>query len=326
MRRLFAASSSPYLLFLHGYRNMASSSIVNGKELGEPERRPLNPSAKGFIISLGKHSAISQGTKDIEKSNTDTMNKFITHCSRNGAEDGRTSSGNVISGYEGVCGTTFGVIDNKADTTGEIVDVTGCELSSGDKESLAAGVPQLIVYPIEDGVPPMEILPNSSHCDGSIYRGTDCWKKEYHIADRNETRWEAMMFSKSTDCNIDSNGICMSHGTCCMLQFFSLRLAKVPADHGLVELYGYIAVRDRLDTFLNYFVNFSRDDPIVVEQGSLIHMAGPKRGIQLIGTNLIEYDMKIKTVMGAQMDLKFKVARDSCIPAEHLLFRRGDRD
>lgn len=175
--------------FLHGYRNMASSSIVNGKELGEPERRPLNPSAKGFIISLGKHSAISQGTKDIEKSNTDTMNKFITHCSRNGAEDGRTSSGNVISGYEGVCGTTFGVIDNKADTTGEIVDVTGCELSSGDKESLAAGVPQLIVYPIEDGVPPMEILPNSSHCDGSIYRGTDCWKKEYHIADRNESKW-----------------------------------------------------------------------------------------------------------------------------------------
>uniref|UniRef100_A0A0E0AUR4 DUF6598 domain-containing protein n=1 Tax=Oryza glumipatula TaxID=40148 RepID=A0A0E0AUR4_9ORYZ len=265
---------------------MASSSIVNGEELGEPERRPLNPSAKGFIISLGKHSAISQGTKDIEKSNTDTMNKFITHCSGNGAEDGRTSSGNVISGYEGDCGTTFGVIDNKADTTGEIVDVTGCELSSGDKESLAAGVPQLIVYPIEDGVPPMEILPNSSHCDGSIYRGTDCWKKEYHIADRNE----------------------------------------IPADHGLVELYGYIAVRDRLDTFLNYFVNFSRDDPIVVEQGSLIHMAGPKRGNQLIGTNLIEYDMKIKTVMGAQMDLKFKVATDSCIPAEHLLFRRGDRD
>uniref|UniRef100_A0A0E0EKY8 Uncharacterized protein n=1 Tax=Oryza meridionalis TaxID=40149 RepID=A0A0E0EKY8_9ORYZ len=88
------------------------------------------------------------------------MNKFITHCSGNGAEDGRTSSGNVISGYE--------------------------------------------------------------------------------------ARWEAMMFSKPTDCNIDSNGICM-------------------------------------------------DDPIVVEQGSLIHMAGPKRGIQLIGTNLIEYDMKIKT-------------------------------
>uniref|UniRef100_A0A0E0QI78 DUF6598 domain-containing protein n=1 Tax=Oryza rufipogon TaxID=4529 RepID=A0A0E0QI78_ORYRU len=184
---------------------MASSNIVNGEELGEPERRPLNPSAKGFIISLGKHSAISQGTKDIEKSNTDTMNKFITHCSGNGAEDGRTSSGNVISGYEGVCGTTFGVIDNKADTTGEIVDVTGCELSSGDKRELGC-----------------------------------------------RARWEAMMFSKPTDCNIDSNGICM-------------------------------------------------DDPIVVEQactfihGSLIHMAGPKRGIQLIGTNLIEYDMKIKT-------------------------------
>ncbi|EAY97471.1 hypothetical protein OsI_19401 [Oryza sativa Indica Group] len=146
---------------------MASSSIVNGD-------------------SSGKHSAISQRTKNIEKNNTDTTNKFITHCSGNGAEDGRTSSGNVISGYEGACRTTFGVIDSKADTTGEIVDVTGCERSSGDKESLAAGVPELIVYPIEDGVPPMEILPNSSHRDGSIYRGTDCWKKEYHIADRNE--------------------------------------------------------------------------------------------------------------------------------------------
>nr|BAD05372.1 hypothetical protein [Oryza sativa Japonica Group] len=164
---------------------MASSNIVNGEELGEPERRPLNPSAKGFIISLGKHSAISQGTKDIEKSNTDTMNKFITHCSGNGAEDGRTSSGNVISGYEGVCGTTFGVIDNKADTTGEIVDVTGCELSSGDKRELG--------------------------CRGAQIAG----KKSIIL--------------------------------------------------------------------------------LTVMKGSLIHMAGPKRGIQLIGTNLIEYDMKIKT-------------------------------
>jgi hypothetical protein len=29
-------------------------------------------------------------------------------------------------------------------------------------------------------------------------------------------------------------------------------------------------------------------------QGSLINMAGPKRGIELVGTILIEYDMKIK--------------------------------
>ncbi|BAH94275.1 Os08g0372166 [Oryza sativa Japonica Group] len=214
---------------------MASSNIVNGEELGEPERRPLNPSAKGFIISLGKHSAISQGTKDIEKSNTDTMNKFITHCSGNGAEDGRTSSGNVISGYEGVCGTTFGVIDNKADTTGEIVDVTGCELSSGDKRELGCRE---------------EKLDTTVQCSSAQQNPPSS--------------------SSSSHCS-DSSGF--------------------------------------------------RCSP-----GSLIHMAGPKRGIQLIGTNLIEYDMKIKTVMGAQMDLKFKVATDSCIPAEHLLFRRGDRD
>uniref|UniRef100_A0A0E0LUC6 DUF6598 domain-containing protein n=1 Tax=Oryza punctata TaxID=4537 RepID=A0A0E0LUC6_ORYPU len=295
----------PFSRIFHGSRNMASSSVVvKGEELGKPERRPLNPSSKDFIISLGKHSAISQGTKNIKKNNIDTTNKFITRCSGNGAEDGRTSSGNVISGHEGACRTTFGVIDSKAGTTGEIVDVTGCELSSGDKESLAAGIPELPVYPIDDDVPPMEILPNSSHRDGSIYKGTDCWKREYYIANRNETRLEAMMFSNPTDCIIRSNGICMSHGTCHMLQLFSLRLAKIPVDHGLVELYGYIAVRDRLEPLLNYFVNFSRDDPIIVEQGSLIHMAGPKRGIQLIGTNLIEYDMKIKTGQHEEEDLQ----------------------
>lgn len=33
-----------------------------------------------------------------------------------------------------------------------------------------------------------------------------------------------------------------------------------------MELYGYIAARDALDALLNYVVNVSRDDPIVVEQ------------------------------------------------------------
>ena len=38
---------------------------------------------------------------------------------------------------------------------------------------------------------------------------------------------------------------------------------------GLVELYGYIAVRDNVDPLLNYVVNFSRDEPIIVKQ---VHM------------------------------------------------------
>jgi hypothetical protein len=51
-----------------------------------------------------------------------------------------------------------------------------------------------------------------------------------------------------------------------MLQIFSLRLARIPVEHGSVELYGYIAARDGLDPLLNYFVNVSRDDPIIVKQ------------------------------------------------------------
>ncbi|WVZ78071.1 hypothetical protein U9M48_025836, partial [Paspalum notatum var. saurae] len=81
-------------------------------------------------------------------------------------------------------------------------------------------------------------------------------------------------------------------------------LAKITVEHGSVELYGYIAARDRLEPLLNYIVNFSRDDPIIVEQGSLINMAGPKRGIELVDSTLIEYDMKIKTGKHEDEDLQ----------------------
>ncbi|XP_020186869.1 uncharacterized protein [Aegilops tauschii subsp. strangulata] len=87
----------------------------------------------------------------------------------------------------------------------------------------------------------------------------------------------------------------MKHPTSCMLQIFSLAMAKIPQDDDFVELYGYIAVRDDLDVLLNYVVNISRDDPIIVEKGSLISMAGgPKRGIYMDDDGLIEYDMRIK--------------------------------
>ena len=49
--------------FHQGSRNMASGSGVKGEELGSPHRRPFNASAKDFIISLGMHSAMSQGMK-----------------------------------------------------------------------------------------------------------------------------------------------------------------------------------------------------------------------------------------------------------------------
>ncbi|CAL4971693.1 unnamed protein product [Urochloa decumbens] len=270
----------------HGSRNMASSSVVRGEELDKPDRLPFNPTAKGFLVSL---------------------------------EDEMRARVNIISGDEDACRTTLEVMDNKPDTTGGNVHIVDCELSSGDKESWPAEVPG---YPMDD-VDPMDILPDSSHRDGSIYSCTPRWKRDFRIADRNETRQEAMMFSDPTDCD-NINGTCWLHSSCHMLQIFSLKLAIIPVERGPVELYGYIAARDMLDRLLNYVINFSRDDPIVVEQvqiytsysrntsnviplseqGSLINMAGPKRGIQLVGTTLIEYDMKIKTGRHENEDLQ----------------------
>jgi hypothetical protein len=69
-----------------------------------------------------------------------------------------------------------------------------------------------------------------------------------------------------------------------MLQILSLEVAKLPADAGSVEVYGYVAARDDIDPFLN----------IIVEQGFVINIAGPNRGIDMEVETLIKYDMRIK--------------------------------
>ncbi|RLM75518.1 hypothetical protein C2845_PM15G09140 [Panicum miliaceum] len=139
----------------------------------------------------------------------------------------------------------------------------------------------------DEGYTVNNILAYSRHLDGSIYRA----------------QLEAMALSDPTDCIIH-NGTCMEHCPGSMLQFFSLQLAKMPVDGGLVKLYGYMAVRDDVDALLNYIVNFSRDEPIIVEQGSLINLAGPKRGIDIVDFALIEYDMRIKTAEQEKDDLQ----------------------
>lgn len=77
------------------------------------------------------------------------------------------------------------------------------------------------------------------------------------------------MLSNPSDCYMDMDedtGTCMWHSTHYMLQIFSFKVAKIPIDAGKIELYGYIAARDDLERLLNYVVNVSRDDPIIVEQ------------------------------------------------------------
>ncbi|KAM3335094.1 hypothetical protein ACQJBY_029480 [Aegilops geniculata] len=111
-----------------------------------------------------------------------------------------------------------------------------------------------------------------------------------------------MMFTEPSNCIIH-NGTCMRHGPTRMLQILSIKLTKIALDEP-IALYGYIALRDNLDPLLNYVVKFSRDDPFITEQGSLINMAGPKRGINFLGVILIEYDMRIKTAEPEKHDLQ----------------------
>uniref|UniRef100_I1QCP2 DUF6598 domain-containing protein n=1 Tax=Oryza glaberrima TaxID=4538 RepID=I1QCP2_ORYGL len=57
------------------------------------------------------------------------------------------------------------------------------------------------------------------------------------------------------------------------------------------KLYGYIAVRDDLDPLLNYIINFSRDDPIIVEQGATL--------IWTLGLWYLPYSIEIPGDYGA---------------------------
>ncbi|XBI78086.1 hypothetical protein VPH35_087836 [Triticum aestivum] len=143
-------------------------------------------------------------------------------------------------------------------------------------------------YPVSEG----NILKKTTHQDGSIYKINYGILKLWRLTQRGETQLEPMMFSNPTNCFPDRDRS-MVHSATAMMQIFSLKLEKASTNIGLVQLYGYIAVRDRYDSLLNYVFNRSRDDPIIVEQGSLIEMTGPKRGITMVAPALQEDDLQL---------------------------------
>ncbi|CAL4918905.1 unnamed protein product [Urochloa decumbens] len=157
-----------------------------------------------------------------------------------------------------------------------------------------------------DGICTASILKNSSHRDGAIYKGN--WEECYliDIADRKETgsgREVQQVQPDAVHCYPDQEN-CICHRSSDMMQIFSLRLAKTPNNSGSAQLYGYVAARDDLDGLLNYVFNRSRDDPIIVQQGSLIEMSGPKRGILMLSDVLIEFDLRIKNGGKEEDDLQ----------------------
>ncbi|TVU08581.1 hypothetical protein EJB05_41990, partial [Eragrostis curvula] len=163
-----------------------------------------------------------------------------------------------------------------------------------------------------DYVTPMDILDKTTHRDGSIYKKNLGFLELFHITNRDESKYlsnllpffvictsgearlEPMMLSEpNTDCVLDQKR-CIWHGPSRMMQIFSLKLVQIPIGNNSIKLYGYIAVRDYQDSLLNYIFYRSRDNPVVVHQGSLIEMTGPKQGITMCATVLLEFDTRIK--------------------------------
>uniref|UniRef100_A0A0E0LP64 DUF6598 domain-containing protein n=1 Tax=Oryza punctata TaxID=4537 RepID=A0A0E0LP64_ORYPU len=229
-------------------RYMSTISRVKRNESGKPYKRPHISSANVIIPSQDKKdSGITLGMKNIDIK--DTISEVMA---------GDEKIDKDVTASEVIC------VDY--DIPGQIMKNNRCG-DEGRRSKTEEHMGGIVVSDDKEAIDDEKFvvdntLPESRHRDGSIYRDMDTWwKRDYHIADRNESN----------------------------------ELAKLRVDDSLVELYGYIAVRDDLDPLLNYIVNVSRDDPIIVEQGSLINMVGPKRGIDMLDYALIEYDMRIKT-------------------------------
>jgi hypothetical protein len=202
--------------------------------------------------------------------------------------------------------------DVKCDSWGRIIEKTCSPAVRTNQAAPPRATTEIVIRDEEENKEDEGYITfeESMHRDGSIYRGMArcAWRRDFRIGDRSETRLEATMRSDPTpNCTFHrDDGTCWRHHpTKGMLQFFSFEVAKLPPNAaGSVELYGYVATRDDLDPSLNYVVNISRDDPIVVKQGSLIDMAGPKRGIEMDDCTVVEYDMRIKNSAQEKDDLQ----------------------
>ncbi|KAK3156027.1 hypothetical protein QOZ80_2AG0101810 [Eleusine coracana subsp. coracana] len=255
---------------------MASGSGVKGEEFANSEANMKRESMDAFC---GDADDCRKSVDTKQDACTDVME--VTH----GEKGARKVTEDVVF----LCGEGPPPSELSDDEEGEVTDDE--EFASLEDDHNSHNNHD---YHGAGDVDPMYIFPHSRHRDGSIYMALN-----FCIA-----RFEAMKLSDpEEDCKF-VHGNCMMHSPRRMLQIFSLKLAKIPMDGGPIELYGYIAARDILEPLLNYVVKFCRDEPIIVQQGSLIEMTGPKRGIELYDTTLIEYDMRIKAGEKEKDDLQ----------------------
>lgn len=194
---------------------MSSSGGEKGGELDKPGRCLLIPSATGpncndVMISLGECFAINQ-VIDNEDKRGPIKRSFPRHGhgyahqpaneqvrSRNedidyGNKYVSTPVMEVTSGKSYSMGTTSKVTAGKQDARTSVGDISLCgdgHSSDGEVDVSEGEDYENSAEEEDDDIVPnsLFIFDNSSHRDGSIYRGTIAWKKVYRIAYRNESK------------------------------------------------------------------------------------------------------------------------------------------
>ncbi len=154
---------------------MTTISRVKGNEFGKPYRRSHISSANVIIPSQDKKdSVITQGMKSIDTKGTISE---------------------VIAGDEKIDKdvTVSEVICVNYDILGQIMKNDRCG-DEGQRSKTEEHIGGIVISDDTEAIDDEKFvvdntLPESRHHDGSIYKDMDTWwKRDYHIADRNESK------------------------------------------------------------------------------------------------------------------------------------------
>jgi hypothetical protein len=150
---------------------MVPISSVPGDESVKPCRR--------LPISSGKAINVLQGnSKNIENIETKGTISLVDEYEMRSEKDASRTNSGVIDEKHDECGQDMNLTGSKEDQRSATKDHTAEIVVSDDEE-----------YTIDN------VLPDSRHGDGSIYRDMDFWwKRDYRIADCNESKWSISLF------------------------------------------------------------------------------------------------------------------------------------
>lgn len=161
---------------------MATISPARGDVYGKIYRQPSTSSGKFVVVLQGaEHSAITKGMKNFSTDNSEKMKGMETKAAISLVDEYEMRSENDA------CKTILEVIDGKHDEWGQNINLTGSE--EDQRIAIKDHTAEIIIGDAKEYTED-NVLAESRHHDGSIYRDMDLWwKEDYRIADRNESKY-----------------------------------------------------------------------------------------------------------------------------------------